>query len=121
MSKRILVVDDSETAIMFEKMMLAGMGLEVATAKNGRLALEAVARQKPDMMLLDLMMPEMDGIETCRQLKGNPETMSIPIVVVTTKGDPDMVEKAFKAGCDDYITKPVDKLELLSKVKSHLG
>jgi CheY-like chemotaxis protein len=120
MSKRVLLVDDSESVIMFEKMILRGMGLELVTAKNGKLALAEAARHRPDIVLLDLMMPEMDGIETCRQLKENPATKDIPVVVVTTKGEPEMVERAFEAGCNDYITKPVDKIELLAKVNSHL-
>ena len=121
MSKRVLLVDDSETVIQFEKMILRGLGLEIATAKNGKLALDQIAIQKPDLLLLDLMMPDMDGIETLRRLKEKPETQNIPVVVVTTKGDPELVKQAFEAGCDDYVTKPIDKMELLSKIKGLLG
>jgi CheY-like chemotaxis protein len=120
MKKRVLLVDDSESVIVFEKMILRGLGFDLATAKNGKLALAEAARQRPDIVLLDLMMPEMDGIETCRRLKENPEIREIPVVVVTTKGEPELVEKAFEAGCNDYITKPVDKIELLAKVNCHL-
>jgi CheY-like chemotaxis protein len=66
-------------------------------------------------------MPELDGIETCRRLKGDPGTNTIPVVMVTTKGEPQMVERAFQAGCNDYITKPLDRMELLSKVNTYLG
>jgi len=121
MTKRVLLVDDSETVIQFEKLMLRGLGYDLVTAKNGKLALTQVASQKPDLILLDLVMPEMDGVETLRCLKGNPETKNIPVVVVTTKGDPGMAEQAFAAGCNDYITKPVDKVELLDKLRKHLG
>jgi two-component system alkaline phosphatase synthesis response regulator PhoP len=121
MAKRVLLVDDSETVIQFEKLMLRGLGYDLVTAKNGKLALEQVASQKPDLILLDLMMPEMDGIETLRRLKEKPESKDIPVVVVTTTGDPGVVEQAFAAGCNDYITKPVDKVELLGKLRKHLG
>jgi CheY-like chemotaxis protein len=121
MSKRVLLVDDSETVIQFEKMILRGLGLELSSAKNGKLALERIAVQKPDLVLLDLMMPDMDGIETLRRLKENPNMQNIPVVVVTTKGDPELVKQAFEAGCDDYVTKPIDKMELLSKIKGILS
>jgi CheY-like chemotaxis protein len=121
MNKRALLVDDSETVIQFEKMILRGLGLELSSAKNGKLALEQIALQKPDLVLLDLMMPDMDGIETLRRLKESPGLQSIPVVVVTTKGDPELVKQAFEAGCDDYVTKPIDKMELLAKIKGILG
>lgn len=121
MSKKILLVDDTETVLLFEKTMLRGSGVELRTAKNGIKALEAVAEERPDLILLDIMMPELNGIQVCEKLKSDPETKDIPIVMVTTKGEPEMVEQAFKAGCDDYITKPLDKMELLSKVNTYIG
>jgi CheY-like chemotaxis protein len=121
MSKRLLLVDDSETVIQFEKLILRGMGYDLATAKNGKLALEAVKAGKPDLILLDLMMPEMDGLETLRHLKQDPQTQHIPVIMVTTKGDPEMASQAVAAGCNDYITKPVDRTELLAKLRTHLG
>jgi len=120
MNKRVLLVDDSETVIQFEKLLLRGMGFDISVAKNGKLALAQVAMQLPDLILLDIMMPEMDGIETLRHLKGRPDTKAIPVIMVTTKGDPEMVERAAAAGCDDFITKPVDRVELLGKVRTHL-
>jgi CheY-like chemotaxis protein len=121
MSKRLLLVDDSETVIQFEKLILRGLGYDLGTAKNGKLALEAVKANKPDLILLDLMMPEMDGLETLRHLKQNPETQHIPVIMVTTKGDPEMASQAVAAGCNDYVTKPVDRTELLEKLRTHLG
>lgn len=121
MAATILLVDDTETVLLFEKMMLRGSGLNLRTAKNGKKALEEVAKSRPDLILLDIMMPELNGIQVCEKLKSDPETKDIPIVMVTTKGEPEMVEKAFKAGCDDYITKPLDKMELLSKVNTYIG
>jgi len=119
--KTVLLVDDTETVLMFERMMLNGLGLQIKTARNGREALGAVGQVNPDLILLDVIMPEMDGIETCKALKTNPDTQHIPVVMVTTRGEEGMVERAFEAGCDDYITKPIDKMELLAKVNTHLN
>ena len=121
MSKKVLLVDDTETVLMFEKMMLAGTGHQIVTAKNGVEALKVAEEVCPDIILLDIMMPEMDGIETCQRLKDSAKTKDIPVVMVTTKGDPDRVERAYSAGCNDYLTKPLDKLDLLAKVRKHLG
>ena len=119
--KKVLLVDDTETVSLFEKMMLRDLSLSLRTASNGICALEEVGKNPPDLILLDVVMPELDGIETCRRLKENPATKDIPVVMVTTKGEPEMVERAFEAGCDDYITKPLDKIELLSKVTTFIG
>ncbi len=121
MTKRILLVDDTQTVVMAEKMMLAGQGFEIATARNGVEALARVAEQTPDLILLDIMMPGLDGIETCRRLKADQATRHIPIVMVTTKGERQKVEESFLAGCDDYLTKPLQKSELLAKVRARLG
>jgi len=121
MNKRVLLVDDSETVIQFERMLLRDMGFEIAAAKSGKLALQEIAARRPDLVLLDMIMPDMDGMETLRHLKGNPETKTIPVIVVTTKGDPELVVQALEAGCDEYVTKPVDKAELLAKLKRVLS
>ena len=121
MTKQILLVDDTETVLMFEKMMLRSTGFRLVTAKDGVQAIEEVKKAPPDLILLDIMMPNKDGVETCRWLKESPETKEIPVVMVTTKSEPEMVERAFRAGCDDYITKPLDKMELLAKINTYLG
>jgi CheY-like chemotaxis protein len=118
--KRILVVDDTETVLIYTKMMLVGQRAEVVVARNGLEALERVAEQTPDLILMDIMMPELDGVETCRRLKSDPRTGAIPVVMVTTKGNPEKVEEAFAAGCDDYLTKPFGKLDLLAKVRRYV-
>jgi len=118
--KVILVVDDTETVLIFTKMMLAGQAAEVVVARNGMEALKRVEEQTPDLILMDIMMPELDGVETCRRLKGDPRTGGIPVVMVTTKGNPEKVEEAFAAGCDDYLTKPFGKLDLLAKVRRYM-
>ncbi|HVO11278.1 MAG TPA: response regulator [Vicinamibacteria bacterium] len=118
--KLILVVDDTETVLIFTKMMLAGQAAEVVVARNGREALKRVEEQAPDLILMDIMMPEMDGVETCRRLKADPRTGGIPVVMVTTKGNPEKVEEAFAAGCDDYLTKPFGKLDLMAKIRRYM-
>jgi CheY-like chemotaxis protein len=119
--KKILLVDDTKTVLMFETMMLRGGGYRLSTACDGEDALKKVEQDRPDLIILDIMMPVLNGIDTCKHLKSNADTMDIPVVMVTTKGEPEMVEKAFEAGCNDYLTKPVDKIELLTKVRAHLN
>ena len=120
MPKKILLVDDTETVLMLEKMMLSGTGCEIELAHNGEEALEKAPQYMPDLIFLDIMMPGMNGIDVCRHLKNDESTKDIPVIMVTTKGEPERVEEAFIAGCDDYLTKPVNKIELLAKVKTHL-
>ncbi len=120
MQKQILLVVDTMTVIMVEKMMLSGHGFEITTATNGVEGLQKAHENPPDLILLDIMMPEIDGIEICRQLKSDPETENIPVIIVTAKGEPKKVEEAFLAGCSDYITKPIDKIELLEKISKFL-
>jgi CheY-like chemotaxis protein len=120
MSKRILIVEDTKTIVMVEKMMLAGKGYTIDTASDGEEGLKKARELMPDLILADIMMPNMDGIEMCRRLKSDPALADIPVVMVTTKGEPEKVEKAFLAGCQDYLTKPIDKLELVKKVEKYL-
>ena len=118
---KILLVDDSLTVLALERLLLRDEHVELSTASNGRQALEVARRTQPDLILLDVVMPEMDGIECCRQLRASPATRAIKIIMVTTKGNPAMVEAAYKAGCNDFVTKPIDKLDLLTKIQRTLG
>ena len=120
MNKSILIVDDTETVLLFTKTLLKGTGAVLRTAKNGRQALDSVKASRPDLILLDIMMPELNGIETCRLLKNDSATQGIPVIMVTTKGEANMVEQAYQAGCDDFVTKPINKTELLNKVSTYL-
>lgn len=121
MAKRILMVDDSTTVLSFEKLMFRNMDYELVTASNGAEALDVAQKTPyPDLILLDVVMPQMDGLECCRRLKGNETTRGIPIIMVTTKGDQSMITEAYAAGCDDFITKPIARIELLEKVRGHL-
>lgn len=118
--KKILCVDDSETILYFEKMVLAAT-YDLIAAKNGRLGFEAALAQKPDLVLMDLMMPEMDGIEALKAIKEHEEIKHIPVIMVTTKSEKDRVEACYKLGCSDYVSKPINKIELLTKVKKYIG
>lgn len=120
MSAKILLVDDTKTVLMYERILLQPFNFTIKTAENGVEALEIVPDYQPDLIFLDLMMPKMDGFETCRRLKDNPLTKRIPIVIVTTKGEQNMVSQAVEAGCDDYMTKPFDLSLLLSKVRTFI-
>lgn len=118
--KRILLVDDSNTVLTFEKMMLRDEDYELFTARDGADVPDAIQAHQPDLILMDVMMPRRDGIQTCKLVKGDEQTKAIPIIMVTTKGNQPMVNEAYAAGCDDFVTKPIDKVELLAKIKNHL-
>jgi DNA-binding response OmpR family regulator len=118
--KKILLVDDSSTVLLLHRMMLSHCGYELLTARDGQEALDKAATEHPDLIFLDVLMPRMDGFQTCRVLRSRAETKSVPIILVTTRGEPHYVRQGFESGCTDYITKPFDGEELLAKVRSHL-
>lgn len=118
MKKKVLLVDDSNTVLMMEKMILAKGAFEIVTARDG---LEAVAKsksEKPDVILLDVMMPNLDGLSACAAIRAQPETAEIPIIMVTTRGEEQSIETAFRNGCTDYVTKPINGVELLAKLQN---
>ncbi len=116
MSKRILLVDDAKLVLEIEKSLLKRTGCQLMTAENGADAIRRTIEDHPDLVLLDLMLPDMTGDKICAQIKGNPDTADIPVMMVTTKSREDDVERCRRAGCDDYVTKPIHGEELLSKV-----
>jgi two-component system, cell cycle response regulator len=118
MTARVLVVDDILANVRLLEAKLTAEYFEVHTAMNGVDALESVQRVKPDIVLLDVMMPGMDGIEVCRRIKGNPQTHHIPVVMVTALDQPDDRVRGLEAGADDFLTKPVSDLALFCRVKS---
>ncbi|MCU0661630.1 MAG: response regulator [Myxococcota bacterium] len=120
MASRILIVDDTETMRLYEHMLLSGQGYDLDMASDGVEAIEKIAQRKPDLVLLDIMMPRMNGIECCRQIKAKEDTKDIKVVMVTTKSEYEKVKEAFAAGCDDYVTKPINRVELLAKMKELL-
>jgi adenylate cyclase len=117
---RILVVDDVATNVEILSVRLASQGYEVLTATGGEEALAIVREREPDLVLLDIMMPRMDGIEVCRQMRADSSLPFIPIVFLTAKSDPKDVVAALDAGGDEYLTKPVDHAALGARVKSML-
>jgi len=119
--KKILLVDDASTILMMEKMILAKGGYELVTAKDGQEAVERAAVERPDLILMDVMMPKMTGFEACARLRQSDVTRSTPIILVTTRGEEVNVEKGYQSGCTDYVTKPINGVELMSKVKTYLG
>jgi DNA-binding response OmpR family regulator len=118
--KKILLVDDSATTLMMEQMVLRGQAYQIVTAKNGREAVAAAAAERPDLILLDVVMPEMNGFEACRNIRKDAASRNVPIIMVTTKGEEHNVETGFQSGCSDYITKPINGAELLTKVRTWL-
>ncbi len=119
--KKILLVDDSRTTLFMEKMLLEGSPFELFTAQDGREAVEKARCELPDLILLDVIMPNMDGFETCRMLRADEATAQTPIIMVTTRGEESHMETGFAAGCNDYVTKPINGTELLTKVRNLLG
>lgn len=117
---RILIVDDVPNNIKVIGTILREKGYQINIAKNGVEALHVVANEIPDLILLDVMMPEMGGFETCRQLKSNPNTKDIPIIFLTARTETDDIIKGFEAGAVDYITKPFNATELLIRINNHL-
>jgi len=118
MTARVLVVDDILANVRLLEAKLTAEYFDVITAMNGVDALEAVQRQRPDIVLLDVMMPGIDGIEVCRRIKSNPTTHHIPVIMVTALDQPEDRVKGLEAGADDFLTKPVNDVALFCRVKS---
>lgn len=116
----ILVVDDNHQNLELIQAYLEDIECETVSAHDGLEALDMVARKKPDLVLLDVMMPKMSGFEVCRRLKNDPETSDIPVIMVTALHEFGDVERGIDSGTDDFVSKPVNRLELLTRVKTML-
>ncbi len=116
----IMVVDDNPDNLKLLSDILSEQGFQVRQALNGRLALAAIKQQSPDLFILDVRMPEMDGFELCRQLKNDITTCNVPVIFISGLGEPADKVKAFEVGGQDYITKPFEDTEVLARVKLHL-
>ena len=119
--KKILLVDDSSTVLLMEKMILSKSEYDVVTARDGVEGVEKAKNEHPDLILMDVVMPRMDGFEAVRKLREDDATKAIPVIMVTTRGELQSVETGYASGCSDYVTKPINGLELLTKVRSCLG
>ncbi|MBQ4280072.1 MAG: hybrid sensor histidine kinase/response regulator [Rikenellaceae bacterium] len=118
---KILIVDDIMTNVLLLKVLLSGAKYQIATAMNGREALEMAGKVSPDLILLDVMMPDINGFEVAEKLKSMPDLRNIPIIFLTAINDTTNIVKGFKIGANDYITKPFNKEELLIRVKHQLS
>ena len=119
--KKILLVDDSSTILMMEKFILRNDPYTLITASDGQEAVAKAVAEKPDLILLDVIMPRMGGFEACRQIRQHEAAKHIPIIMVTTRGEATNIEEGWASGCTDYVTKPINAIELLIKVRSLLG
>ncbi len=122
MSKgRILVVDDEVYILQILEFSLGAEGFEVITANNGELAVEKATQAQPDLIVLDIMMPVLDGYETCRRLKRQAETKNIPVILLTAKGREADKKLGFDVGAVDYIIKPFSPNRLISRIEEIIG
>ena len=119
MPKKILLVDDSATTLVMESMILQGK-YDLCKARNGEEAIERALAEKPDLILLDVVMPKLDGFSTCARLRQHEVTRETPIIMVTTRGEEENLERGYSVGCTDYVTKPINAVELLSKIRNYL-
>lgn len=118
--KTILLVDDSSTMLLMEQVVLSGGGFQLITARDGEAGIRAALTHAPDLILLDALTPAMDGIEVCRQLRGKDQTRGTPIILMSPRDSGRVHEEELRGGADDTVTKPIDGLELLSKIRNLL-
>ncbi len=116
----ILIVDDNPVNIQVLGKILEDAGYRTAAALNGYDAFEFIKEEKPDLILLDVMMPKIDGFQVCRQLKGDESTKEVPVIFLTAKNDNESIVNGFNVGGVDYISKPYNSAELLARIKTHL-
>ena len=117
---KVLIVDDNAQNLELLQAYLEELDCETVAAYDGAEALDLVAKSPPDLLLLDIMMPKMSGFEVCLRLKSDPKTSAIPIIMVTALNEFGDIERAVESGTDDFVSKPVNKLELVVRVKTML-
>jgi CheY-like chemotaxis protein len=116
----ILVVDDNQQNLELLQAYLEDIDCRTMAAGDGRQALEIIGKKKPDLILLDVMMPKMSGFEVCKRIKADPRTKDIPVIMVTALSEYGDIEHGIDSGTDDFLSKPVNKLELLTRVRTML-
>jgi DNA-binding response OmpR family regulator len=121
MNKKILVVEDDVDTARLLKETFKETGYEIITVYTGVDILRIIRLNQPDLILLDIMLPEKDGFEVCREVRADKDSKKIPVVVVSAKVFPSDIEEGMKSGADEYITKPFDPYELVEKVKKYFN
>ncbi|MEW6557844.1 MAG: response regulator [Elusimicrobiota bacterium] len=121
MQKKILIVEDDPPILEFLAFWLTKQDYEISTAEDGLSALEKIKTDKPDLILLDVMLPQMDGFEVCKKIRADENTKNIPVIFVTCKDAIEDIEKGFNVGGNDYVTKPIDNNHLLGRIKKILA
>ncbi len=117
---KVLIVDDNAQNVELLQAYLEDLPVEILIARDGMEAMDKVRDGQPDLILLDIMMPKMSGFEVCKKLKKDPTTRDIPVIMITALNEISDIERSVECGTDDFLTKPVNKLELLTRVKSLL-
>ncbi len=118
--KKILVVDDSPTSLLWQQLILRSEPFDVITATDGDEGVRVAQAEQPDLVLLDVVMPRMNGFDACRAMRSDPGLRDIPIFLVTTRSEMNNVTAGYESGCTEFVTKPIDKVELLAKIHSYL-
>lgn len=121
MPSTVMVVDDEVGALTLIGIMLERGGFVVLKARDAFAALELLEQETPDLFILDVMMPKMDGIELCRKIRSQPNTAKIPVIILSARGDAESVKEGFEAGANDYLEKPILHHDLVTKVRTMLG
>ncbi len=119
--RKVLLVDDSATALMMERLLLWGRSYEILTARDGEEAVRVALGQRPDLILMDVEMPKMSGLEALEILRQNEATRDVPIILVAACAQTLERQAAYRTGCTDYLVKPVDRGRLLDKLDRYLG
>ncbi len=121
MQKKILIVEDEESLLKLESILLTTKGYHVQGVATGTAALKAVAEDPPDLVLLDIMLPEMDGFEVCRQIKSSSQTRHIPVILLTAKKSPEDINRGKQVGADHYMTKPFKSSMVIASIERLLS
>jgi twitching motility two-component system response regulator PilG len=120
-NKRVMIVEDEESLLKLESILLSAKGYKVTGVMDGIKALEEISAEKPDLVLLDIMLPSLDGFEVCRRIKENPESSAIPVVILTARKDSKDRAHGLEAGADAYITKPFKSAQVMEIIESLLN
>ncbi len=121
MEQKILLVDDSSTTLLMEEMLFRQhTNYELVLARNGEEAVQTAIAETPSLVLMDVIMPKMDGFAACREMRKHASLKRVPIIMVTSRGESCNVEEGFESGCNDYVTKPINGAELVEIVNGYL-